>query len=146
MKRLLAFSTLLAVTLSVTAADGQQLRQAFTSMPDSLLPYLSRNNRLDMMDFMDSHMKAEVTNLLDGKSEMTQLTSDSLTVRLSSSSRFTLTVTPDTTLVVERTWQTTDGQWESIEEYYDTSWHPLKAPRTKSSTILNYYANIRNKR
>ena len=64
---------------------GQQLRMAdvFKQMPDSLMPYLSTNNRLDMIDFMDAHMKAEVTNLLDGKSEMTALADDSLTIQLS---------------------------------------------------------------
>ena len=59
----------------------------FREMPDSLLPCLSKNNRLDMIDFLDSKMQAEVTNKLNGTSEMTALTSDSLSVRVSEAFR-----------------------------------------------------------
>jgi len=66
--------------------SGFTAAEIFKTMPDSLLPYLTRNNRLDMIDFIDSGMKAEVTNALDGKSEMTSLAPDSLTIRLSEAS------------------------------------------------------------
>jgi hypothetical protein len=39
-----------------------------------------------MIDFIDSQMKAEVTNLLGGKSEMITLSDDSLILRLSDAS------------------------------------------------------------
>ncbi|MBR6998224.1 MAG: DUF3256 family protein, partial [Prevotella sp.] len=38
----------------------------FKAMPDSLMPYLTKNNRLDMIDFMEANMKAEITNQLEG--------------------------------------------------------------------------------
>ena len=63
------------------------IADAFRQMPDSLLPYLSRNNRLDFIDYMESKMKAEVTNKLGGISEMTALTDDSLSIRMSASLR-----------------------------------------------------------
>ena len=63
--------------------EAQTMKDVFMQMPSSLMPYLSENNRLDMIDFMDSGMKAEVTNLLNGRSEMTALGDDSLTIRLS---------------------------------------------------------------
>lgn len=62
--------------------EDVRMRDVFRQMPDSLLPTLSANNRLDMIDFLDSNMKAEVTNLLGGKSEMTALTDDSLSLRM----------------------------------------------------------------
>ena len=40
-----------------------------------------------MVDFLDAKMKAEVSNLLDGDSEMTYMSADSLSVRLSSALR-----------------------------------------------------------
>lgn len=52
-------------------------------MPFSLLPSLSENNRLDMIDFIDSKLKAEVDNLLGGKSEMTALSDDSISIKVS---------------------------------------------------------------
>jgi hypothetical protein len=56
-------------------------------MPDSLMPYLTANNRLDFIDFLDSNMKAEVTNMTGGVSEMTALTDDSLSIRMSDALR-----------------------------------------------------------
>ena len=50
------------------------MSQVLKQMPDSLVPYLSENNKLDMIDFLDSKMKAEVHNLLDGKTELITLT------------------------------------------------------------------------
>ena len=50
------------------------MRDVFKQMPDSLIPYLSSNNRLDFIDFIDSKMDAEVANSLGGKSRMQKLT------------------------------------------------------------------------
>lgn len=82
MKKIYLAFLLMCVPFGVKA---QELTMAtlFKEMPDSLMPYLSRNNRLDMIDFMEANMKAEVTNLLDGRSCMTAMTADSLSIRLS---------------------------------------------------------------
>ena len=78
--------TVLFLILTISGrAEDVRMKDVFRLMPDSLFPTLSANNRLDMIDFMDSHMKAEVTNLLGGKSEMTALGDDSLTIRMSES-------------------------------------------------------------
>ncbi len=70
------------------AADSPlTVRDVFRQMPDSLMPYLSVNNRLDFIDFMDSGMKAEVTNQMGGTSQMTALTDDSLSIRMNESMR-----------------------------------------------------------
>jgi len=45
-------------------------------MPDEVIPYLSENNRLDLIDFADSNMKAEVHNLLEGRSELKKITDE----------------------------------------------------------------------
>ena len=70
------YKTLLMAVLMVTAfpcAAQQKMRDVFLRMPDGLLPYLTENNRLDFIDFMDSGMKAVVNNELGGKSEMLSL-------------------------------------------------------------------------
>ena len=59
----------------------------FKAMPDSLMPYLTKNNRLDMIDFMEANMKAEITNQLEGRTEMTALTADSLSLRMNETLR-----------------------------------------------------------
>lgn len=80
---LLSVLTTLLSAQTVAPADSLTAADIFRQLPDSLTPYLSQNNRLDMLDFMSANMKAEVTNLLDGKSEMALLSPDSLSVRLS---------------------------------------------------------------
>ena len=77
MRRLL-YSCIFALIASSSVAQELTIRDVFRQMPDSLMPYLSTNNRLDFIDFLDSNMKAEVKNQFDGKSEMTVMTDDSL--------------------------------------------------------------------
>ena len=76
---LLAGVLFLGMPVSISA----QMADYFRKIPESLLPTLSVNNRLDMLDFMASNMKAEVINRLGGKSEMTSLTDSTLTIRMS---------------------------------------------------------------
>lgn len=84
--RLLLACLLMAVCVSGRAEDSipeKLMETAFRLMPDSVIPSLSENNKLDMIDFVNSNMKAEVTNLFGGKSEMLSLTNDSLCIRVS---------------------------------------------------------------
>ena len=82
MKRYL-IAALCALAVGQVSAQDLKMRDVFKQIPDSLVPYLSQNNRLDFIDFLDSNMKAEVRNKLGGMSEMTALTDDSLSIRMS---------------------------------------------------------------
>ena len=84
MKKFFLFALFFS-TLQGGAQPSASLRDLFRQMPDSLMPYLSQNNRLDFIDFVDSNMKAEVKNMLGGTSEMTSLSADSLSIRMSES-------------------------------------------------------------
>lgn len=89
MRKMMIICLLLATSLTAYAED-RTLRELFVEMPDSLLPYLSRNNRLDFIDFIDSGMKAEVTNSLDGKSQMLSLSDDSLLIQMNEACRIAI--------------------------------------------------------
>lgn len=52
--------------------QAQEAKTCFKNMPDSICPLLSAVNRADFIDFLESKMKAEVTNSFGGKSEMTE--------------------------------------------------------------------------
>lgn len=58
------------------------MAEVWKAMPDSLLPYLTHNDRLDMVDYIDAKMKAEVTNRMDGKSTLDTLSTDYLHLTL----------------------------------------------------------------
>ena len=132
-----------ATSPSLERQEGASISDLFKAMPDSLLPYLTTNNRLDMLDFMEVKMKAEVTNLLEGKSEMTALTSDSLSIRMSDVLRIDMKVVSvpepvdSSTQVIRvvRTYQLNDKQSERVIDVYSTSWRRLSSV-VEQSTLL----------
>lgn len=84
MKKLYTF---ISVALLGTASlFGQTAKDSFKAMPDSLTPLLSDVNKADFIDFLESKMKAEVTNRLGQKSEMTELTPDYIRMQMTSRS------------------------------------------------------------
>ena len=60
MNRLYSFLLSVATCMSAGAVE---IKDVFAAMPDSVLPTLTRNNRLDMVDFVASGMKAEVSDV-----------------------------------------------------------------------------------
>ena len=109
------------------------ITDVFKQMPDSLMPYLSANNRLDFIDFMDSNMKAEVTNQTGGTSEMTALTDDSLSIRMSDALRvdmllFDLDEPVDTirqVIVFVETFLSDSIYGESVSKTFSLDWQPV---------------------
>ena len=53
-----------AVLLFAAVSAGAQLkmREVFAQLPDSVLPLMTRNNRLDCIDFIENGMEARVKN------------------------------------------------------------------------------------
>ena len=79
---------LLMLALAVTLAQAADLRTLFIEMPDSILPTLTKSERMDFLDYLDSGMRARARNKLGGESEMTQFKDNMLTVQTSESGRF----------------------------------------------------------
>ena len=124
-------------------AQEKTMAELFKVMPDSLLPYLTTNNRLDMLDFMEANMKSEVTNLLDGKSEMTALAPDSLSIRMNSVLRIDMKVArvaepvdSNTQIIrVIRTYTLNENQTERIVDVYSSVWRKLSSVIVQSSLL-----------
>ena len=69
--------TILLIVVSVLcgiSASAQNMKSVFIAMPDSITPLLTKVNKEDCVDFLDSNMKAEVKNRFDGTAEMKVLT------------------------------------------------------------------------
>jgi hypothetical protein len=127
-------------------SDGSpvSLRNLFRHMPDSIIPYLTTNNRLDMLDFWDSGMHVGVKNNLDGRSELKALSDSCLTVQLNESSRFEM-ILLDCAQPVDSSYQLlctiyhfgTDSiapvrgrgihPCQSVIRFYSARWSPLSA-------------------
>jgi len=130
MRKLFAIGLMLLFSLKGGAQDLLTLKDVFRQMPDSIVPYLSENNRLDFIDFMESGMKAEVKNRLGGTSEMTALTDDSLSIRMSEALRMDILLLkpvgmPDScrqVVCVVNTFGTDSLSLESQKAFYTPSW------------------------
>ena len=123
----LLFCLLLALELSAQTA----IRDLLKSMPDSVIPYLTENNRLDMIDFMESNMDAVVTNSLGGKSQLLKLTDQYASIKLSEASSVAMRLLDVSTpvdslpqiLCLVRTYGTDIR--ESSVAFYSLAWRPL---------------------
>ena len=124
MKRLIFSLLLMSFALAMSA---QEARSLFVNMPDSLSPLLSVVNRADCIDFLDSKMRAQVTNTFGGKSEMTTLTPDYIRVQMTPKTAWQMKVLPvtDSTRVICIVSTAYAPAADSHIRFYDTSWRPL---------------------
>lgn len=126
MKKLIAI--LLFPLLSLLSLRAQEARTLFVNMPDSLCPLLSAVNRADCIDFLDSKMRALVSNTLGSKSEMTVLTSDYIRVQLTPKSTWQMKVLPlpgDTACVICTVATVSAPAADSDIRFYTTGWQEL---------------------
>jgi len=131
MRKLILCGLLLQAFLSGRAEDIL-IKDVFRQMPDSILPSLSANSRLDFIDFKDSGMKAEVKNELGGQSEMTSLTDSTLTIRMSAALQVEMRLlrpvqAADSSRVIclIQTYGTDSLGLESQVDFYSLTWQRL---------------------
>jgi Protein of unknown function (DUF3256). len=101
--------------------------EIWKSMPDSMLPYIDRNHRQEMTDFIAMGLKGDVDNLLQGKSIMDTLTQSYIHVTLNESAIMQLRRLPfkggDSLVCVVRTWK--GPVMESEVSFYNQDWQAL---------------------
>ena len=131
---------IIGVLLAAThMALAQQIRESFVNMPDSLSTLLTKVNREDFIDFIDSHMKAEVNNRLEGKSEMTKLTADFIEVKMTAESTYQLRVLTKTdgTQLLCAVSTVCGSACDSHIDFYTTDWQPIA-----SNTLLPFVPTL----
>lgn len=108
---------------------AQEAKTYFKNMPDSICPLLSAVNRADFIDFLESKMKAEVTNNFGDKSEMTELSPDYIHVNMTpqSSWQMKLLSVNDSTKVVCVVSTVCAPACDSHVKFYTTDWKELPA-------------------
>lgn len=130
MKKTTVLLLFMVSSLCAQAQESVNMRDMFLQMPDSVLGYLTRSNCLDMVDYLDARMKAEVTNALDGKSELMALTADSLALRMNETHTI-VGVILDTeqekdscrqVIALCHTLRLSTGQAEQFVRYYTRHW------------------------
>ena len=140
---------ILFMTLSASAQDHvTNMRDMLKQMPDTLLPFLPENARLDFIDFIESNMKAEVSNSLEGKSELATLTDSYALLNLTKSSQIEMRLL-DTTEEIDSMHQLlcvvrsygTDIR-ESVVEFYSLRWRKLPTADRVGLPAEMFVANL----
>lgn len=80
--------TIIVVTISTTLSANAQLTAsaAFTKAPQNIFPLLDMTARLDMIDYFNSGMVNNTINALNGKSKITAMTPQKLTIKMTDTS------------------------------------------------------------
>ena len=121
------FCLLLFVWIKVFAqpAASPLAKDVLKSMPDEVIPILTHNNILDMIDFLNASCKAEVTNRMNGKSEMTVLTDHYAYIQVTPSNTTEIKLLPlqsGGTLIYLVSTCTTDSLSDSSVKVYTDKW------------------------
>jgi len=150
---IIGFMMLLAVSMPVSAqtatSNGHSAGTSFVyektpvkdflkTMPDTILPILSKNNILDFIDFMESGQQAEVTNKMHGKSIMMVLENDFASIALTTHTRADIKLLPkgnDDVLIYVVTTTRTDSLYDSHVKVYNENW--TLAPEPYQFEILH---------
>lgn len=116
------FFLFLAVSLSGLHAQTR-MRDVFASAPDSVFPLLTRNNRLDCIDFVENKMPARVKNRLDEVVELQSLTDHYLCLRTSERSQVEMCLLSDSLFCLVNTYE--GPAPDSHIRFFDVEWHPV---------------------
>ena len=99
------------------------IRDIYAAAPDSIFPLLTKNNRLDQIDFRENNMKAEVKNKFDNRCELLVLTDRYLKLQLSERCLVEMRLLSDSTFCMVETFLAPAP--DSRIRFFDTQWHEL---------------------
>lgn len=130
MNRKKIFSVLLVLMVAF-AAHAKSLRELWVSMPDTLVPALTQNMRVEFAELQDMKVRAEVTTSLGDTSVMDTLTTDFMQVRLNRVCTLQFKILPqtdgDSIICMVRTLAAPEKESEVM--LFDQQWRPLELKR-----------------
>ena len=114
---------LFALMLSTLLPAQTRMRDLFAQAPDSIFPLLTKNNKLDMIDFCENSMPGVIKNSFDNRCELLQLTDSYLKLQLSERCLVEMRLLTDSTFCMVRTYY--GSAPDSHVALLDTAWHAL---------------------
>ena len=128
----------MVVSLALSAS-AKSLRDMWIAMPDSLVPTLDANMRLEMVELHDMQVKAEVKSLLDSDCVLDTLTSDYLQVATSKAAFVQMKMLPqvggDSILCMVKTFAAPEK--ESDVRFYRQDWSEITPGQSQMFSIGN---------
>lgn len=135
--------TILALLVVSMSCNAQTIKEIFQALPDTILPSLSKNDRLDLIDLIENKMENEVTNQLRGRSRMTLLTANLTKVQLSELAEVQMCrlSTPNSYLICLIHSVKTET-WDSNICFYNPNWTLNSTVTSIHSTLLSHTSNF----
>ena len=108
----------------VMSVVAQNMKTVFVAMPDSVTPLLTKVNREDCIDFLDSNMKAVVKNRFGNVAEMKVLTDDYVLMQTSEVGTLEMKLLPlaDSTKVICMVKTVNVPVADSSVRFYTSDW------------------------
>ena len=126
---------MLVVSATMTA---RSMRSLWISMPPSVIPYLDKSKRLEMLDLIDIKAIAEVSNALGEPCRIDTLTGSFLSVQLSDVSSLQMKLLPtserDTILCLVQSYAA--PAVDSRISFYSLDWKELPVPQPDLSLLI----------
>ena len=130
--KIIIYYSLFIIYSSAICAQTR-IRDIYAATPDSIFPLLTKNNRLDQIDFRENNMQAVVKNKFDEHSELLVLTDKYLKLQLSKHCVVEMRLLSDSTLASP---SDTDLRFCMVETYnapasdsrirfFDAAWNEL---------------------
>ncbi len=140
-KTLFMIAFLVAV---IAEAQTARMVEQFATMPDTVLPLLSSNNRRDMVDFLSNGMEARVRNLLNEESTLRIVTETYLLLEMSCCSRVEMKMlqTADSVNIVALVRTVMGFSADSYVEFYDSEWHQLEWLTFPQPDISDFFSHV----
>lgn len=130
MKRILLFPVFIFAVVAICHA--QKMSEVFAEAPHDVLPLMTRNNRLDCIDFIENNMEARVKDKFDNDVVLEEMTDDYLRLATSevSSMEMKLVKTTiagadrDSSMIVVYVAETCMGPAADTQvKVYDSTWN-----------------------
>ena len=119
--------SIIVFTFSMTlSAQQMKMRDVFAQAPDSIFPFMTKNNKLDCIDFIENNMRARVKNKFDTYSELTILTNDYLRLQPSEKSTVEIKIFNDSLLCLVNTYHGPAA--DSEVHFFNTKWQSVEYP------------------
>ena len=127
---------LLFMACMPSAAQEILMKDIFATAPDSVFPLLTKNNKLDCIDFIENGMTAKVKNKMEEWSELKSLTPRYLLMQVSERSDVAMMLVGDSVICTVNTYS--GPAKDSEVRFYDLQWRPLERKETVRPRVSDF--------
>lgn len=133
----------LIMSMALVSAKSADIRTLFVEMPDSIMPLLTKNNKLDCLDYLDIDMPSNVTNRFGGNSQLKFVKEDMLSVQMTSVSDVDLKLLydKDSTLTIVLVETMCGGYCDSKISFYNEKWEKLNCEDIIELPVVEDFVN-----